>query len=154
MEGNGKASREPWDVLWMVRTEQLALKRAAEKLSEAKAEVARRELTLGKLETELLPLLPEHGDLRRWDLGDGEWVEATRDGNVVSTELLVADTIPISWPEPQPDTDPELTRRLDDLASVTDTPARVPADAVVLTEDDGEIEDAAMATVHAGGPVS
>lgn len=132
---NGRQKRRPNDVLWDLRTAHAKVRRTSDRMRAATAEHEAAERALAALEAELRPLMGDC-DLKRWTVDDGVYIEAGLVGEHVATELIEPeDGFTLEWPEPEP----ELDRRLSDLASVSALPPRV-ADAVTVLEDDGETD--------------
>lgn len=100
---NGGGQRTPWDVLWDLREAHYRLKRSAAEKEAARINYDLDLANLDRLESELLPLLPEDGDIRRWRIGTSEHIEACRSGREVSTEIIEPESAHgLSWPTPIP----------------------------------------------------
>lgn len=99
----GGGQRTPWDVLWEIREAHYRVKRSAAEKDAANLNYDLDLANLGRLEDELLPLLPEDGDIKRWRIGTSEHIEACRSRSVVSTEVIEPESaLGLAWPTPIP----------------------------------------------------
>ena len=93
--------RRPYDVLWSLRSAHDDARRARKQVDRANADLREAMRRIDSLEDELLPLLPEDGDIRRFRVDDSTYIEAARSGQVVSTELIKPEyATMLDWPKP------------------------------------------------------